>query len=291
MNRRSFLQSVPFISMLPLLLRQEKILDIGAAAGPNERICRKKFELAASLHLREKPINEVVAEMGKSFIGTAYAANTIEAPGPERLIVNLQTLDCVLLYESALVLARCVKKNATTYDDFTKELQFVRYRGGIIDGYPSRLHYTTDYFFDNEKKGVLKNVTQDLGGVAFQKKIDFMSTHPESYPRLVEFPEFVRAMHTIEEEISARTMFHIPKEDVEKVAPRIKDGDIIGITTSIEGLDCTHTGIAIRHNKVIHLLHAPISGSKVQITELPLWQYLDRIKKDTGIIVTRPLEP
>jgi hypothetical protein len=291
MNRRTFLQSVPLVSLLPLLTRQEKKSDIGVTVDPNERICAEKFEYAASLHLRKKPINEVVVEMGKSFLGTEYGANTIEAPGPERLIVNLRTLDCVLLYESALVLARCIKKDATTYDDFRKELQFVRYRGGIIDGYPSRLHYTTDYFFDNGKKGVLKNVTQELGGVVFQKKIDFMSTHPESYPRLIEFPEFVKAMQKIEEEISARTMFHIPKADVEKAAPRIKDGDIIGITTSIEGLDCTHTGIAIRQNGTLHLLHAPIPGSKVQISELPLWQYLERIKKDIGIIVARPLEP
>jgi len=42
------------------------------------------------------------------------------------------------------------------------QLQLVRYRGGIIDGYPSRLHYTTDYWYDNERKGVLKVVTRQI---------------------------------------------------------------------------------------------------------------------------------
>ncbi len=291
MNRRFFLQSIPLVSLLPHLLGQEKKAEFSAAVDPNERVCNEKFAQAASRHLREKPINEVVAEMGKSFLGTEYAANTIEAPGPERLIVNLKTLDCVLLYENALVLARCIKEGATTYADFKKELQYVRYRGGIINGYPSRLHYTTDYFFDNEKKGVLKDVTRELGGTPFQKKINFMSSHPESYPRLVEFPEYINSMKKIEEEMSARTIFQILKEDVKKASPQIKDGDILGITTSIEGLDCSHTGIAVRKNGMLHLLHAPIPGSKVQISELPLWRYLERIKKDVGIIVARPMEP
>lgn len=95
MNRRLFLQSIPFASVLPLVFRQERKPESVPPGDPNERICGKKFELATSLRLDTKPINEVVAEMGKSFLGTEYGANTIEAPGPERLIVNLQTLDCV----------------------------------------------------------------------------------------------------------------------------------------------------------------------------------------------------
>jgi len=122
-----------------------------SAVDPNELICKNKFNLAAEMKLKDKPINEVVVAIAESFIGTDYAANTLEVPGKEQLVVNLQTLDCVTFYENSLVLARCIKKNKITFDDYKKELQFVRYRSGVIDGYPSRLHYTSDYFLTMKK--------------------------------------------------------------------------------------------------------------------------------------------
>jgi hypothetical protein len=41
----------------------------------------------------------------------------------------------------------------------------------------------------------------------------------------------------------------------------------------------------------IHLLHAPKVGYKVQIIDTPLSDYLAKIKKDTGVIILRALEP
>jgi len=291
MNRPTFLQLIPVLALFPFFLSQQKIITVAVPADPNELICKNKFDLALSLKLHEKSISEIVVAIAKSFIGTDYAANTIDMPGKEELIVNLQAFDCVTFYENSLVLARCIKKNKLTFDDYKKELQFVRYRGGIIDGYPSRLHYTSDYFFDNEKKSVLKDITKILGGVPFKKKINFMSTHPDSYLQLKNSPESVTEIKKIEDKLNARMMYHIPKAKIIRITSQIKDGDIIGITTTIEGLDCTHTGIAIWQNGQLHLLHAPIPSSKVQITELPLWEYLARIKKDAGIMVVRPVEP
>ncbi|MGA3287123.1 MAG: N-acetylmuramoyl-L-alanine amidase-like domain-containing protein [Bacteroidota bacterium] len=290
MNRRTFLQSIPVAALLPSLLQQEKIIANTLLSDPNELICKNKFDFALSLKLTERPINEVVIEIAKSFLGVNYAANTIEAPGKEHLIINLQKLDCVTFYENSLVLARCIKKNTMTFEDYKKELQFVRYRDGIIDKYPSRLHYTSDYFFDNEKKSVLKNVTKEIGGVPYKKKINFMSTHADSYLQLRENPEFVKMIAAQEAEMNKRTMYHISKSNVKKAASQINDGDILGITTTIEGLDCTHTGIAIWQNKKLHMIHAPFPGSKVQITKTSLWEYLMKIKKDAGIMVARVLE-
>jgi len=138
---------------------------------------------------------------------------------------------------------------------------------------------------------VLKNITKEIGGVLYKKKIYFMSTHADSYLQLRENPEFVIMIAALEAEMNKRTMYHIPKSNVRKAASQINDGDILGITTTIEGLDCTHTGIALWQNKKLHMIHAPIPGSKVQITEAPLWEYLKKIKKDAGIMVARALEP
>jgi hypothetical protein len=291
MDRRTFLQSIPVAALLPSLLLQQNGTASNLLSDPNELICKKKFDFSLSRKLSEKPINEVVLEIAKSFLGIDYSANTLEAPGKEQLLINLQTFDCVTFYENSLVLARCIKKNTTTFEDYKNELRFVRYRGGIIDKYPSRLHYTSDYFFDNGKKSVLKNITKEIGGVPYKKKINFMSTHADSYLQLRENPEFVIMIAALEAEMNKRTMYHIPKSNVRKVASQINDGDILGITTTIEGLDCTHTGIALWQNKKLHMIHAPIPGSKVQITGTPLSEYLIKIKKDAGIMVARALEP
>ena len=257
----------------------------------DETICRKKFDFAVSSRLREKPINDVIIEMGKSFLGTEYVAHTLEQPGEEALVINLRGLDCVSFCENCLVFARCIKKGATTFDDYKAELQFIRYRGGIIDGYPSRLHYFSDYIFDNEQKRVWRNVTKSLGGVPYRKTVNFMSTHPDSYPQLKQRPAFLSAIRTQEEIINKRALVHIPKADVAKAAEKIQSGDVIAITSDIPGMDIAHTGIAIRQDGNLHFMHAPITGSKVMITPKTLAEYLAGNKKQLGIMVARPLEP
>lgn len=288
MDRRTFLVRT---ALTPLVVSFDAK---GGVLGPDhedEGICRRKFELAVSLSLQRRPIGDVVVEMGKSFLGTEYLAHALEAEGEEKLVVNMRGLDCVSFYENALVLARCIKKNAMTFEDYKAELQFIRYRGGRIDGYPSRLHYTTDYIEDNEKKGVWKNITRELGGTWFEKTINFMSKHPESYWQLEENPDFLGLIRKQEEEITRREKFYIPKEMVEDIENKIMSGDILGITTDVEGLDTSHTGIAIRQKGALRFMHAPITGKKVEITDVTLVEYLERNRKQTGIIVARPLEP
>ncbi len=257
----------------------------------DEMLCNRKFDLAISMALRGKPIGEAVVAMGKTFLGTDYLAHALEVPGEERLVVNMRGLDCVSFYENALVLARCVKMNKLSFEEYKSQLRFIRYRGGVIDRYLSRLHYTTDYIFDNAKKGVWKDVTAEIGGIPFVKNIDFMSKHPESYRQLKENPSLVERLKALEREFSGRKLYHIPKAAVSAVSEKIEHGDILGITTDIEGLDTSHTGIALRENGTLKFMHAPIAGKQVQITDVSLAEYLERNKRQTGIIVARPLEP
>lgn len=290
MDRRNFLKTFPLAAGIPAFIGIPSIKSL-FPDDDDALICSKKFELAASLHLRQKPIGEVVIGMGRSFLGTDYVANTLEQPGEEHLVINLRGLDCVSFYENALVFARCIKKGKTTFEDYKQELQFIRYRGGVIKGYPSRLHYSSDYFYDNEKKHVLNVVTKDIGGVRFEKTINFMSTHTDSYRQLKEQPELVAVIQKQEAAINSRPLYHLPTRVVPKVASKIHDGDIIAITTDIPGMDVSHTGIAIWQEKRLHFLHAPITGSKVQITEKTLAEYLAASPKRLGIMVARPLEP
>ena len=251
-------------------------------------ICNSKFKLAVDANLAQKPINEIIIEIGKSFIGTDYVAYTLEKGEQESVIVNLAGLDCYTFFESTLALSRCVKSGKTKFEDYLKEIENLRYRGGKMNDYPSRLHYFSDWLFDMNKRGIGKDVTKSIGGELIKKKINFMSTHVDSYKRLTENPMFVDQIAMTEREISAREYYYIPQAKIKDVESKIQSGDIIGITTNVDGLDIAHTGIAIRMDDGrIHFMHAPIVGKKVQITEKPLADYIAGNKKQNGIMVLR----
>ncbi len=299
MNRREFISRTTlsaFVPLLPFLFNKSYAAPILSLLDEtDETICKAKFDLALSRNLVGKPINEVIVEIGKSFIGTEYAAHSLEEDGAEHLVINLRVLDCVSFYENSLALARCVKMKKFSFDDYKGQLQLIRYRNGIINGYPSRLHYTTDYWFDNEKRGVLKIVTKELFGeknlLPIPTPINFMTTHRSAYKQLSN-DSFFEEIKKQEEEIGKRGTLFLPKEKVHLFAEEIKTGSFIGITTNTPGLDISHTGIAVRmDNGMLHLMHAPDVGSKVQITESPLHDYLARHSKQTGIIVAEALEP
>ena len=299
MDRREFLSRTALsalVPLLPLVSNKSYAASIfSLLEETDETICKSKFDLALSRNLAEKPINDVIVEVGKSFIGTEYAAHSLEEEGDEHLVINLRVLDCVSFYENSLALARCIKLRKFSFDDYKTQLQFIRYRGGIINGYPSRLHYTTDYWFDNEKKGVLKVVTKELFGEKnlrpIPTPINFMTSHRSAYKQLAN-ESFFEELKKQEGEIGKRGMLFLPKGKILSFAEKIKTGSLIGITTNTPGLDISHAGIAVRReNGALHLMHAPDVGSKVQITESPLHDYLDRHSKQTGIIVAEALEP
>ena len=256
----------------------------------NAAVCRLKFDFAKTEGLADKPMGEVMVAIGQSFLDAPYKANTLDAPGNERLVVDLREFDCVTFVESTLALARCVKLRTTTFDDFRKQLQLIRYRGGNINGYPSRLHYFSDWIDDNVKKGIVKDVAQRLGGAPLHKTINFMTTHRSSYRHLSDEDTF-RDIKATEAELSLRQQYYLPKRNIQQVRDEILDGDIIGITTSIDGLDITHTGMACRFRGYLRFLHAPLSAGTIQITKRTIVDYLAIQEKSTGIMIARPVDP
>lgn len=256
------------------------------------KVCESKFEFAINDHLADLPFNEIIVKIGQSFIGTKYTANSLEKGDEEKLVVYLTGFDCYTFLESCLVFARCIKLGKTTFEDFQNELKKIRYRNGIIDEYPSRLHYFSDWINNLGKRRLIKDITKEIGGVPYDNKVNFMSTHTSSYQQLGNNPKFIEKMEMIEEIISMRSYFYIPQNNIKAVEENIISGDLIGITTNIKGLDIIHTGIAIRlDDDRIYLLHSSQTGNKVQISKKPLADYIKRNKNQTGIIVVRAIEP
>jgi hypothetical protein len=255
-------------------------------------ICNQKFQLADDKNFKEKSISDVFIEISESFIGTDYLAHSLETDGDEQLVVNLSGLDCTTFVEYSLAISRCIIKGRASFDDFMEELQFIRYRDGTVNGYTSRLHYFSDWITNNLAKGVIEDGTFQMGGTPIKFHLDFMSTHPVSYKQLEEKPELIPIIQIQEKEISSREYYYIPKEEIKSKEKFINSGDIIAVTTTDDGLDIGHLGIAVRNDDGrIHLLHAPSPNTKVHITELTLEEYLMKYKRHSGVIVLRVLEP
>ena len=283
-------QKILFLTILFTLILTA-CTDAQVYSDEDEKIYKSTFQFAVDENLSAKPISEVIVEIGKSFIGTGYAAHTLEVNDGEILVINLTELDCNTFVENVLAISRCIKHGKTSFEDFKDELTLIRYRDGKIDQYPSRLHYFTDWIYNNEEKSIVKNISKESGGEKLELNLSFMSSHPEYYKHLKAKPEFIPIIAEQEEEINKREHFFIPKGKIEEIEIIIKSGDLLAFTSTIEGLDVNHVGIAVRmDDDRIHLLHAPNVGYKVQITDLPLAEYVKQIEKDSGVIVVRILE-
>ncbi|MGH7476287.1 MAG: N-acetylmuramoyl-L-alanine amidase-like domain-containing protein [Longimicrobiales bacterium] len=267
----------------------DEAIDIVYTAE-DERIFEERMSWAAEQRLDTLPIGSVIARLGETFVGTTYTPGTLELDGPERLVVNLRELDCVTFVESVLAMARLIERDGGDFDDFTEELRRIRYRDGELAGYPSRLHYFSEWLRDNERKRIVREVTPELGGVVDDEPIDFMSSHRELYPKLAGDSSY-RAILAQEQALSAVPRYYIPETQIATVADRIRDGDVIAATATTRGLDIAHTGFALWRGGRLHLMHAPLVGSSVEISEQPLAERILEIEGQDGIMVARPLSP
>jgi hypothetical protein len=230
--------------------------------------------------------DQFMLEIGKFFLGTPYVTGTLETKRVEHLVVNLREYDCVTFIENVVALLWHVKSRGKSFETFRRLLQKIRYRQGRLQGYSSRLHYFSDWIHDNQKKGIVRDVTAKIGGRPLRKAITFMTTHPDLYPPLKNVTK-LRRMKLIEKTISRRSPFFIPKKTLGRLEDRIRDGDLIAITTNTKGLDVQHVGLAARVKNRIHLLHASIIEGKVVLSKKTLYQYLMKSKVRSGIMVAR----
>lgn len=236
---------------------------------------------------------ERVEALGKAFLGSPYTAGTLDnGDGEETLTVNMEEFDCTTYVETMLALAYTLGENRTSWRDFVYNLERMRYRNGTVNGYPSRLHYASDWIVDNVHRGNLKEVTSQIAEPAYQvKTIDFMTANRDKYPALKEDAAFQK-MANVERGYRNHRFPYIKstKTASKDVAGNLREGDIILIVTKIPGLDVQHMGIATFVNGVPHLMHASSAEGKVVVDKLPLPEYLRRNRSALGIRVLRLAE-
>ena len=228
----------------------------------------------------------------RKFIGIPYVAHTLEREGEERLVVNTRQLDCTTLVETVTALTQCAYRKQYTWQAYLKALTAMRYRGGVVDRYPSRIHYFTEWITQNSKTGLVTEIQQpSLTFAAVQTvNVDYMSQHPQSYQALRSHPEYVSDIRRMEQRVSGQKFRYIPKSRVgrsDELRQAVRDGDIIAITCKKAGLDIAHLGFAVWKDGNLHLLNASQLHKQVVEEPMTLWQYLQKHPSHTGIRIIR----
>lgn len=228
---------------------------------------------------------------GRKLCGIPYVAKTLERNSQEQLVVNLRELDCTTLVENALALTLCMKHHRTTFGDFCRYLQDIRYRDGQVD-YPARLHYFSDWIADNERMGYVNEISEPNPPFTGMQtlNINYMTKHVSQYPMLAGRPEWVEEIGLSEQALTGKQCAFIPKNELansERYWDAIHDGDIIAIVTNKAGLDTSHIGIAVWHVDGLHLLNASMIHKKVVEEPMTMRQYMQKHPSQTGIRIIR----
>lgn len=275
---------------------------VGAAAGCLASLAFPQFQKVPGVFdkllrqsddekWRSLTIGDATARCGLALAGTPYVGATLELDDDrEFCVLNLEGLDCVTFYEVSLGFARMIQNGGRTQPDLIKQITRTRYRGGKLDGYLSRLHYTSDWIFDNSKKHIVEDLTPKLpGAVRMDKQINFMSRHPDSYRQLKAHPEWVPKIAALEKEITARKPRYVPNDKVEAIEPLLQSGDIVGIATNMDGLDCSHTGLVYVDGEGVRRFLNASSVQKQVVLGERLSVYANKYKRNLGVMIARPL--
>lgn len=242
--------------------------------------------------LRQANRETSVLWLARQFLGVPYVAHTLEVNDDERLVVNTRQLDCTTLVETVAALKLCTQAGKHGFADYLNALRQLRYRQGRMAGYPSRLHYFTDWIRDKVAMQLVTDIQQPNPPFSSVQtvNVDYMSTHTSAYKALKANAALVPEIRAAEQSLTGMKVRYIPKRSLRNSAllrKVIKDGDILAITCNKKGLDIAHLGFAVWRSNGLHLLNASMIHKKVIEEPMTLYQYMQKHKTHTGIRVVR----
>ena len=232
--------------------------------------------------------NALIEFYARRLLGTPYVAHTLEAD-EEVLTINIHELDCLTFIETLYALTRATLDRRLSWRDFAANIENVRYRGGEMGDYSSRIHYISEWIIDNHVRGNLVEITPDLPHADHMiKNIDYMTHHTDSYRQLKDDSAMVEKIRR--HELRNHRFPYIKRSwlNDKAVKAALRSGDFVSLVTKTEGLDVSHNGIIIVDEKGDpYLLDASMSGGKVMLESKPLFKYLEKSKTNIGIRVFR----
>jgi len=253
--------------------------------------------LAKTNNWKSLPIGERTAAVGRALVGTRYRSYTLEIDDHvEAASANFNGMDCWTFFEISLAFARMLNEPTEEWTPakFLHYIELDRYRDGECTGdYLSRLHYLEDWLYDNDRRGLVADLTRELGGIGVSHSAREMSAGWRQYRYLKANRRLLGPIANMEARVSSRPLIMIPKSRVAGIESRLRDGDIIGIISRDRGglYSTAHVGLALRTSDGLHFMHAssPHNSGRV-VVDSRLSSYLYRYGSDAGILVARPLK-
>src|ERR1700730_13249403 len=217
---------------------------------------------ASSGNWKSLPIGERTAAVGQALVGTRYKHFTLEIDNRiESPSVNFQGMDCWTFFEISLAFARMLDEPEENWtpERLLHYIEVDRYRGGECTGeYLSRLHYLEDWLADNDRRGLVGELTRSLGGSSVppsrpgknggvEHSAREMTVGWKHYRYLKANRALLGPLAQMEARVSSRPLYQIPKNRVASIEGKLRSGDIIGII-SRDGrslYSTSHVGLAL----------------------------------------------
>lgn len=203
--------------------------------------------------------------LSESFLETPYVGNTLGGASgeTEQLTVDLSGLDCFTYIDYVESL-----RLSGNFAEFKEKLAKIRYKGGAVR-WERRRHFFSDWVSGDDKNA--RDVTRKIGG-------DATETVTKELNRKTDGSLWLPELATVKRDVN-----YVPSEKLNPpVLQEIKTGDYLGIYSDKDGLDVSHTGIAVRKDGVVYLRHASTVHAKVLDEELGAY-----MRNKPGLLVYR----
>ena len=228
-----------------------------------EKITARNTDKASRLLNQFRAANEFgerLERISAHLLESPYLNNPLGG-GPdvqESLVIRFDGFDCVTYVEMVLALA-----GSRTADEFSDALREMRYIDGKV-AWHSRNHYMLDWIKNNQRRGIVKNITNGPPTVTKTRRLSLIKELPA---KTVTFRVF-------------------PKQALTRIRRLLETGDITLFASTRRNLDVFHLGIIIKRGEDLWLRHA--SRTAGQVIEQPLANFL-KAQRMSGIILLRPL--
>ncbi len=202
--------------------------------------------------------------LSEKFLGTPYAENTLGGASgeAEQLTVDLSGVDCFTYIDYVESL-----RLSGSFGEFKEKLAKTRYKDAVVR-WENRKHFFSDWVSGDKNA---RDVTREVGG-------DATAAVTKELNRKTDGSPWLPGLATVKRDVS-----YVPSEKLSPpVLQEIKTGDYLGVYSAKDGLDVSHTGIAVRKDGVVYLRHASTVHGKVLDEELAAY-----MKNKPGLLVYR----
>lgn len=204
-------------------------------------------------HTESFPINKKIEYISEQFQGKQYGRTLTKWPNEEKLVINLDTLDCFTYLDYVLAIAE--SKGPL---DFQRQVTNVRYKDGKVS-YANRNHFFVEWIENNQR---------------YLDNIALKTTHSKHLSKYLTIIGMAPAKKDI---------YYVPLMECYRI---LETGDFVGFYTPKTGLDVTHTGIIVRKDKLYLRHFSPLANGYEEI-ELDKYIKNKHADKVRGLIVAR----